>query len=46
MAEISCSAWHEREPFSQLESEEQMIEVNFCVGGMMYGAGVGDYKSR
>ena len=46
IAKISCSAWHEREPFSQLESEEQMLEVNFCVGGMMYGAGVGDYKSR
>ena len=46
IAKISCSAWHEREPFSQLKSEEQMIEVNFCVGGMMYGAGVGDYKSR
>ena len=46
MAKISCSAWHEREPFSQLESEEQMIEVNFYVRGIMYGAGVGDYKSR
>ena len=46
IAKISCTAWHEREPFSQLKSEEQMIVVNLCVGGMMYGAGVGDYKSR